>query len=125
MSRRAKRLPSRISSARSGKPNGVWLSLKITPADDHSGIWGLGFPDNITVKGGDGVVYDDTLSNQVEQAFKDEKDFLVWVDIPEAAASGAVLVINDGLHTIDPDPSNPGVDYIPDPAYATRVNLGS
>lgn len=105
--------------------NGVWLSFKITPADDHSGIWGLDFPDNMQVKGGDGVVYDRTLSNQVEQAFKDANDFLVWVDIPEVAVSGAVLEVNDGLHTVDPDPSNPFVEPVPDPAYATRVSLGS
>ena len=44
-------------------------------------------------------------------------------DIPEAAASGAVLLVNDGVHTVDPDPSNPYADPIPDPAYATLVNL--
>jgi hypothetical protein len=105
--------------------NGVWLSFKITPADDHSGIWNPDFTENIQVRGGDGVVYDDTLSNQVEQAFADADDFLVWIDIPEAAASGGILEVNDGLHTIDPDPSNPFVEPIPDPDYATRVNLGS
>ena len=105
--------------------NGVWLSFKITPAEDNSGIWSLEFTENIQVKGGDGVVYEDTLSTQVEQDFMDEKNFLVWVDIPESAVSGALLEISDGLHTIDPDPSNPYADPIPDPAYATRVNLGS
>jgi hypothetical protein len=89
---------------------GVWLSFKIAPEAGNSGIWSLDFTDNIQIKGGDGVVYDRSLSDQQEQALKDEGDFLVWIDIPEAAASGAVLEINDGLHTVDPDPSNPFVD---------------
>jgi hypothetical protein len=105
--------------------NGVWLSLRITPAEDNSGPWSSEFAENMQIKGGDGVVYQDSLHNNGgEQDFKGEGDFLVWIDIPEAAVSGAVLEIFDGLHTVDPDPSNPYVDPVPDPAYATRVNLG-
>ena len=106
--------------------NGIWLSFKVTPAEDDSGIWSSEFVENMQVKGGDGVVYDDGLHNNGgEQDFNDEGDFLVWVDVPEAAVAGAVLEVYDGVHTIDPDPSNPYSEPVPDPAYATRVNLGS
>jgi hypothetical protein len=105
--------------------NGVWLSFKITPAEDNSGIWSSEFAENMQIKGGDGVVYARDLHNTgAEQDFKNESDFLVWVDLPEAAVSGALLVINDGLHTVDPDPGNYLADPVSDPAYATRVNLG-
>ena len=105
--------------------NGVWLSFKITPADGNdSDVFSTTFHENMQIRGGDGAVYDDVLANLQEQDFANEDDFLVWIDIPVAAVSGAVLEIYDGLHTVDPDPSNPFVDPVPDPAYATRVNLG-
>jgi hypothetical protein len=92
--------------------NGVWLIFKITPADDGSAIWSPDFTENIQIKGGDGVVYDDqdfTHNNAGVQQELDEGDFLVWIDVPEAAVSGAVLQITDDL---DPE------------ADATRVDLG-
>ena len=104
--------------------NGVWLSFKITPEEDDSGIWSSEFVENLQIKGGDGVVYGDHHNNGGEQQFNDQGDFVVWADIPEAALREAVLEINDGVHTVDPDPSNPYADPIPDPAYATLVNLG-
>jgi hypothetical protein len=92
--------------------NGVWLSFKITPSDDNSAIWSPDFTDNIQIKGGDGVVYDDRDSSHnnagVQQEF-DADNFLVWIDIPEAAVSGSALEITDDL---DPE------------ADATRVDLG-
>jgi flagellin-like hook-associated protein FlgL len=92
--------------------NGVWLIFTITPADDGSAIWSPDFTENIQIKGGDGVVYDDqdfTHNNAGVQQEFGEGDFLVWIDVPEAAVSGAVLEITDDL--------DPGVD-------ATRVDLG-
>jgi len=92
--------------------NGVWLIFKITPADDGSAIWSPDFTENIQIKGGDGVVYDDqdfTHNNAGVQQEFGEGDFLVWIDVPEAAVSGAVLEITDDL--------DPGAD-------ATRVDLG-
>ena len=49
----------------------------------------------------------------------------MWVDIPEEAVSGAILEIGDGIHTVDPAPSDAfsSVTYV-DLAYATRVDLG-
>lgn len=103
--------------------NGIWLSFTITPTEDDSDIWSSGFVENMHINGGDGVLYEDAHNNGTEQQFNDEGDFLVWIDVPEAAVAGAVLEIYDGLHTVDPDPSNPFVEPVPDPAYATRVNL--
>jgi hypothetical protein len=101
--------------------NGVWLSFKITPAEDDSAIWLADFTDNIQIRGGDGVVYDDQDSshnNAGEQHELGEGDFLVGIDIPEEAVSGAVLEINDGLY-----PRNYSVAPT-DPAAVTRVDLG-
>lgn len=107
--------------------NGVWLSFKITPADKTSGIWGSSFFDNVQIKGGDGVLYGSNerilngviLSDDQQQRDKGAGDYLVWIDIPEAAASGAVLEVLDPVHTLG------GPAFNPDPAYTTRVNLGS
>lgn len=108
-----------------GAENGVWLSFKITPAEENSGPWSVEFVENMHIRGGDGVVYTEDLHNNGgEQDFRGEDNFLVWVDIPEAAVNGAVFEIYDGLHEVDPDPSNPYAEPLPDPAYATRVNLG-
>jgi len=104
--------------------NGVWLSFKITIPEENSGPWGFEFVENMHIRGGDGAIYDDLDNNGAEQDFNGEDNFLVWVDIPEAAVSGAVFEIYDGLHELDPDPSDPYVEPVPDPAYATRVNLG-
>ncbi|MGH3118676.1 MAG: hypothetical protein ACRDQ2_16495, partial [Gaiellales bacterium] len=103
--------------------NGIWLSFTITPAEDDSSIWSSEFVENLQINGGDGVVYEDGHNNGGDQQFNDEGDFIVWTGVPEAAASGAVLLIYDGVHTVDPDPSIPYAEPVPDPAYATRVNL--
>jgi hypothetical protein len=107
---------------------GVWLAFKITPADDDSRIWGFDFHVYAQVRGGDGVVYLDPQSNAQEQSLADEEDFLMWIDIPEEAVSGAILEIGDGIHytVLDPDPdvSTPDVADPADPAYATRIDLG-
>jgi hypothetical protein len=107
---------------------GVWLVFKITPADSDSGVWGFDFHVDAQVRGGDGVVYLDPHSSAQEQGFADEEDFLMWIDIPEEAVSGAILEIGDGIHyTVpepDPDFSTPDVADPADPAYATRVELG-
>lgn len=92
--------------------NGVWLIFKVTPADDGSAIWSPDFPENIQIRGGDGVIYDDqdvVHNNGGVQQELDASDFLVWIDVPEAAVSGAVLEITDDL-----DPA----------ASVTRVDLG-
>jgi hypothetical protein len=92
--------------------NGVWLNFTITPTEDDSAVWDADFANSIQIRGGDGVVYDDEDSqhnNAGEQQFADGGDFVVSIDIPEAAVSGAVLEIVDDLQP----------DVVP-----TRVDLG-
>ena len=93
-----------LSGEKPQAENGVWLSFKITPAEDGSAIWLPDFTNNIQIRGGDAVVYNDQDSshnNAGEQQESGEGDFLVGIDIPKAAASGAVLEINDGLYPRD------------------------
>ena len=116
-----------LSGEKRKSENGVWLSFKITPAEHDSRIWGESFWENMQIRGGDGVLYGDNervlngriLSDQQDQKDKGADDYLVWIDLPEAAANGAVLEVIDPDHTLS-DPFSS-----PDPAYATRVNLGS
>ena len=116
-----------LSGEKRKAENGVWLSFKITPADHDSAIWGESFWENMQIKGGDGELYGDNervlngriLSDQQDQKDEGADDYLVWIDLPEAAANGALLEIVDPNHTLG------GPTFSPDPAYTTRVNLGS
>lgn len=108
---------------------GIWVIVKLTPADEDSVFWALSSDQpKFWIVGGDGVYYgDEVYSNMVTQDFAGEDDFLVWVDVPEEAVSGADLVVSDslGLHWIDTTPENQfDEEGYPDPAYATRVDLG-
>ncbi len=106
---------------------GTWLYFKVTPSEEDSGVWSTTFAEEVQVRGGDGIVYrEDVHIDSFFQNEVGEDSFTVWVDVPEEAVSGAVFEIGDGLHTIDPAPDDAFsfVTY-PDPAYMTRVDLGT
>lgn len=107
---------------------GVWVIFTIT-TPERNVIWTLSSDQpKYWILGGDGVYYEDEVyTNQLTQDAVGEDNFLVWVDVPEEAVSGADLVVSDslGLYMIDTTPENQLDDEgYPDPAYATRVDLG-
>lgn len=106
--------------------NGVWLSFKIRPEEGNSAraLFSIDFHTAMQIRGGDGVVYDDVLSNGLEEDFKNADEYLVWIDIPEEALSGAIFEIGDGIHTVESTSDDPLGFGDADPAYATRIDLG-
>jgi co-chaperonin GroES (HSP10) len=97
---------------------GKWVIFKVTtPEDEDSAFWEIGDGPTFSILGGDGEYYDLEYSDvQLRKiSGQDGGEFLVWLDVPEEALSGADAIVSRSF----------GFSDAPDPAEAiTRVDLG-